>query len=602
LPPVVDLLRQAPAADEAIHGERLAADLEALLGAGPAAAAAGRLHALGVAPGGPEGGWRQPFDLVTRVARPAAPLVLHAGDRPVTLAPGGDFVAALGTDAVEARAGGTEVVFVSSDLAAEPGALAGRTLLLLAPARHPGDEAGGQLVELLRRAAVQRVAAVIVLPRPGAAAVLPAPAAAARVASGTGVPMAVWVSEPAARALLPALAGTGLDALPRLERRGDLLPLAVGRVAQLRVVAEEAHDRRFNLVGVVPSRPGQGEREVVAVVAPRPGPPPGEGEARAGDPRALAAAGAELLAAAAALQALSDPPRRDVVLALVDPGEGGLEGTRQLLADPRWAPARMAGAVVLGTGNRWGPTREVTAAGLQESPLAPFVTRAAAAYGRRVVPDPAPWRGALQSSPAWAFLEAGVPAVLLEPRQAEASQPTGTGVAAAALRSGGRTRPAEGLAAPPPAPPSGRVAELAGMVADARLLFRTILELTETPARPPRVELARVEQALRQAAPPVAPPAATARARASRAPVAVPAGPAGEVDPEPAAPTSVAQPAAPAFAAPPPPPAQELEAAPSPPPATDPQPQPSAEPSASATAPSAPEPAAAPAPTPPRGR
>ena len=106
-PPVVDLLRQAPAADETVHAARLAADLRGLAGKDPGAVVAARLRELGFAPGAQNGGWRQPFDRVTRVARPQAPLVLQNGERRISLAPGRDFVAALGTDAAAARAGGT---------------------------------------------------------------------------------------------------------------------------------------------------------------------------------------------------------------------------------------------------------------------------------------------------------------------------------------------------------------------------------------------------------------------------------------------------------------------------------------------------------------
>src|SRR5688500_11237122 len=499
LPPVVDLMRQAPAADETIHAARLAADLRGLSGKDPGAAVPARLRELGCAPGGPNGGWRQPFDRLTRVARPQAPLVLQNGERRITLAPGREFVAAIGTDAAAARAGGTELLFVHSALdppsqqaagipsAAAPedpaarGAAAaggptrqaprpppGRTFVTFPPWPAAGQPVETALAAMLRRAGAQGAAAVLVVPRPYAGGELPAPRAAARLAAGSGVPIVVWVTEPAARGLLMGLAGTGLEGFARLEGRRDVLPLPIGRVAQLRVAAVEERDRRHNVVGVLPRRPGEGDGEVVALVAPLPVEAP-TAEASAppppwGDRRAQVSASAELLSALAALRALSDAPRRDLVVAFLDPGKDGLEGAQRLMADPRFAPDRLASALVVVAGNLGGPTPDVTAVGLQASPLAPLAARAAAPYGRRAVPDPAPWRGTLWRSPAWAFLQAGVPALLIEPGTAAVAAPAPGGAPAAA-----GTRPAASRvdAAPPPPRREGAMAE--GLIADARL-------------------------------------------------------------------------------------------------------------------------------------
>ena len=617
-PPVVDLLRQVPAADEVVHAGRLAAELRALSGADPSAFLAARLRELGFAPGGPNGAWRQPFERVTRVARPQAPLVLQNGERRVSLAAGSDFVAALGTDASAARAGGTELLFVHGGMeppagspsadrqpppsagaatrerGAQPGAAPapvppapptapGRTFVAFAPWPAAGQTPEAALGALLRRAATRGAAALLVLPRPGTGATLPPPREAARLAAGSGLPLAVWLSEPAARAALMGLTGTGLEGFTRLEGRSDVLPLAIGRVGQLRVAAVEERDRRHNVVGVLPHRSGGTEGEVVALVAPLPvtraaGPEPA-GPHPWGDRRGQVAAAAELLSALAALRTLSDAPRRDVVVAFVDPGEDGLEGTRRLIADPQFAPERLAAALVVLAGNLGGPGREVTLVGLQASPLAAQATRAAASYGRQARPDAAPWRGTMWSSPAWAFLQAGVPSLLVEP--GAPSAPPAAPAAAATARAGQRA--SARVAPTPPRPRAGSMAD--GLIADARLLLRLTLELSEAPRRPERADPRRVEQQLREPPPPApVPPAPRVASRRGSGVAPIVPAPAGE--------TAVAQGTAPPVSQSP---APEATLAPAAPEAGEPP-----EPPASVEPPSPEAPAPQPAPTPPQ--
>ncbi len=199
------------------------------------------------------------------------------------------------------------------------------------------------------------------------------------------------------------------------------------------------------------------------------------------------------------------------MFALADPGDDGLAGTRALLADPRWPAQRVAAALVLAGGNLGAPTQDLTFVGAQASPLRGVASRIAAMQGRRVLGDPQPWRGILWRSPAGAFLRAGVPAVLLEPGSTpRPAAPVPNVPVFAAVTAAAAPVPA---AAPAP---------FAGMVEDARLAFRLALELAEG-ARPPRVDPARVESALRQqvaAGQPVTPMAAQPRPRRQAVPLA----------------------------------------------------------------------------------
>jgi peptidase M28-like protein len=509
LGPAVDLLAQAEPASEIVDAALLARHTQALLAADdPASYLATALRSIGLVPGGAKGGWVQPFEDRRSVARPSGTWVLARGEARATLGTA-DVVVAFGGRGTGIRLRGLPAVFVAPTLAAPAGALASKVVVVLDPGSAvavPGAPDAPPVVELLRRAAAARAHAVLVLPRPGVAAGLPSPKRAAELAAGGGVPVVAWLNETAAQALVRVGLGVGLEALPRLEWRGDLLPLALGTLhAEVRAQVDRAPRR--NLVAVLPRRAGGGD-ETVAVVAELLGSRRRAAVAPGADPRLQAAAAAELLAVATAFQALSDPPRRTVVFAFTDPGDDGLAGARRLLADPRWPPAKLSAALVLAGGNLGPPTAEVRFVGARASPLYGLTARLAAIQGRRVG-EAAPRQAPIWSSPAWAFIQARVPAALLEPGALSRNGPavTETGVVVAAVA---------------PAPPP-----FSGLREDARLAFRLALELAEG-GRAPRVDPAQVEAVLRRPVEVAAPIAAPARPRQARREVEATVTPGGE--------------------------------------------------------------------------
>ncbi|HET9768757.1 MAG TPA: hypothetical protein VFS60_18065, partial [Thermoanaerobaculia bacterium] len=230
--PAVDLLAQAEPASEIVDAALLARHTQALLDADdPASYLATALRSIGLVPGGAKGGWLQPFEDRRSVARPTGTWVLARGEGRATLGTA-DVVAALGGRGNGIRLRGLPAVFVAPTLAAPAGALASKVIVVLDPGGAPAvpgaPDASPPVVELLRRAAAARAHAVLVLPRPGVAATLPSPKRAAELAAGGGVQVVAWLNETAAQALVRIGLGVGLEALPRLEWRGDLLPLALG--------------------------------------------------------------------------------------------------------------------------------------------------------------------------------------------------------------------------------------------------------------------------------------------------------------------------------------------------------------------------------------
>jgi hypothetical protein len=510
--PAVDLLAQAEPASEIVDAALLAGHTRALLAADdPTAYLGTALRGLGLVPGGAKSGWVQPFEDRRNVARPAGAWVLERGEGRATLGTG-DVVAALGGRGAGVRLRGLPAVFVAPTLAAPAGALASKVVVVLDPggtATVPGaPDAPPPVVELLRRAASARAHAVLVLPRPGLAATLPSPQRAAELAAGSGVLVVAWLNEAAAQALVRVGLGVGLAALPRLEWRGDLLPLALGTL-HAEVAAQVDRAPRRNLVAVLPGRRGGGD-ETVAVVAELPRSRSRATAASGTDPRARAGVAAELLAVATAFQALSDPPRRTVVFAFTDPGDDGLAGTRRLLTDPRWPPAKLSAALVLAGGDLGPPTADVSFVGARASPLYGLTARLAALQGRRVRDAP-PWSGSIWRSPAWALIQARVPTALLEPGITPRPGP------AAAAEPGVVVAAAAAAAASPP---------FSRQVEDARLAFRLALELAEG-GWAPRVDPARVEAVLRrpvEVAPLLAAPTRPRQVRRDAGIVATPGG------------------------------------------------------------------------------
>jgi len=565
-PPAVDLIGQSGAAGEIVDTTLLARHLDGVAAADdPTRYLASELWRIGLAPGGPRGSWIQPYEEGHRIARPRAALLIERGGAHETLVEGRDVVAALGGRWGSVRLRGLPTVFAAPALAVPAGALASKVVAVVEPAA-PADASA--LPDLFRRAAAAGAHAVLVLPRPGAGSQLPSRERAAQLVAGSGLPLAIWVSEPAARAFLPALLGVPLDAMPRLEGRLDLLPLALG-VLHGEVNGSLARHPYRNLVAVLPARGGSDE--AVAVVATVPARGRARNSAAAPDLRGQVAAAAELLAVATAFQALSDPPRRTVLFVFTEPGGDGLAGARRLAADLRWGGPHLAAAVVLASGNVEGPTRDVTFVGAQASPLYGMAARIAALQGRQVGADPAPWRRVLWGSPAWPLIQAGVPTALLEP--GTVPRAPDAGLDGANLVSPAAARGPRGVAP--------RTPGVAALVSDARLAFRLALELAEG-GRPPRVDAATVEATLRApvAVPvPVAPPAPR-RPRPAATPAVIEGigasaegagAPTGGEEAAPEGPSLPTPSDVPAFVAPPPP-AESPAPAEAPPPAPTPTP------------------------------
>ena len=118
-----------------------------------------------------------------------------------------------------------------------------------------------------------------------------------------------------------------------------------------------------------------------------------------------------LLEVAEAFASLETPPARSVVFLAVTAEEKGLLGSAYFGQNPIQPLDRTVAAINMDGLNTFGPTRDITVIGLGNSELDDYVTEAAAAHARVVLPDPEPEKGFFYRSDHFNFAVQGVPAL-----------------------------------------------------------------------------------------------------------------------------------------------------------------------------------------------
>jgi Zn-dependent M28 family amino/carboxypeptidase len=463
---------------------------------------ASRFEAIGLEPGGPDGSWMQPFDLVTvSTSCPARMRARRSGLSLVLRFPE-DYVAFSGVQREEARVDDAEVVFVGYGIVAPEyrwddykGAdLRGKVLLFL----NNDPESDPALFEGRRRlhygrwdykyamAARQGAAgALIVHTEHSAGYGWPAV-----VTSWTGeqsflpggdgpsVPVKGWLTEEASRRLA-RLAGEDLDTLRAAAERREFRPVPLGVSLSLTLHNTVALRRSANVLGRLPGRDPDLGKEMVVYTAhhdhlgTRSGP---EGPVVYNGALDDASGVATLLAVAKAFAALPERPRRSLLFASVGAEEQGLLGSETLARHPPVPAGRLAAALNLDGANIWGRTRDVPVVGLGKSTLDEWIRTIAETQGRRVVPEAFPEKGAFYRSDHLSLARIGVPAVCLEPGTEIVGRPAGWG----------RDRQEAWERAHYHQPSDDLTDEwdLSGAVEDAQLLFYVGVKVANTPLAP----------------------------------------------------------------------------------------------------------------------
>ena len=398
---------------------------------------ASTMELLGLEPGGPDGSWLQPFDIVGIEAE-VPPRWTFLGPRSgLNLDFWEDFIAASGVQEPEAVISAAEVVFVGYGIQApeydwddyKDADLAGKVLLML----NNDPEWDAELFEGERRlyygrwdykyesAARQGAAGAIIIHTTPSAGYpfnvvqtgwtgpqfeLPAGDEPRCRVNG-------WVTEEAAHELV-ALTGHDLDKLVESARSRDFAPIPLNVTTSLTLDNEVTRSQTANVAGLLPGSDPELADEVVVYTAHHDhlgrGEPDPDGDDVYNGALDNASGTAQVLAIARAALRLPEPPRRSLLFLFVAAEEQGLLGSQHYAAHPTFPSGKIAANINLDGGNIWGRTRDLTYIGYGKSSLDPIVEAVAASQDRVVKPDQFPDRGFFYRSDQFNFAKVGVPA------------------------------------------------------------------------------------------------------------------------------------------------------------------------------------------------
>jgi Zn-dependent M28 family amino/carboxypeptidase len=398
--------------------------------------AASVMEALGLQPGGPDGGWEQRFEIVGLTTHAPKTWSFHAGGKDVSLSFWSDFIAATGVQQPEVSIPDAELVFVGYGIQAPEynwddfkGAdLKGKILLMLNndPDWDPNLFAGtrrlyyGRWTYKYESAARQgAVGAIIIHTTPSAGYgwkvvqnswtgeqfELPA-------GTEPRVKVQAWTTEEATRKLLAA-AGFDLDALVAEARSRAFKPVPLGIHTSLHLTTTITKAKTANVLGLIPGSDPVLKHQVVIFSAHHDhlgiGRPDATGDTIYNGAVDNASGVSQVLAIAKAFAALPQPPRRSVLFAIVSCEESGLLGSAYYAEHTTFPVADIAADINFDAANIFGRTRDVALVGKGKSTLDQTLEAVAALQGRVVNDEPFPDRGAYYRSDQFSFARVGVP-------------------------------------------------------------------------------------------------------------------------------------------------------------------------------------------------
>ncbi len=464
---------------------------------------ASQLQGLGYGPGGPDGGWLQPVELVSVEAAVPETWSFQGSGVSVELAAWDDFIAGSGVQEASAGFTGAEVVFVGYGIQAPEHGwddykgmdLEGKVLLMMNndpdwdPALFEGERRlwyGRWDYKYLSAARQGAAGAIIIHTTPSAGYPFQVvqtswsgPQFELPAGDEPRVQVQSWVTEDAARRLA-ALGGHDLDRLREAARSRDFRPVPLGVTTSLALTNTLERSPSANVAGLLPGSDPELAGEVVIFTAHHDhlgiGSADAEGDTIYNGAMDNASGCAQILAIARATAALERAPRRSVLFLFVAAEEQGLLGSEYYAAHPTFAPGQIAANVNLDGANIHGRTRDVTYVGYGKSSLDAVVDAVAAWQGRVVVPDQFPDRGFFYRSDQFNFAKIGVPAVYLDSGTDFIGRPAGWGKE--------RQEEYEEKSYHQPSDELSADWNFEGMIEDARLAFLVGMAIAEADAMP----------------------------------------------------------------------------------------------------------------------
>ena len=402
---------------------------------------AGRMEELDLLPGGDDGSWEQPFDLVGVNASQPDTWTFDGQDNSITLKQWDQFIVGSGVQETQAGFSDAEVVFVGYGIQApeydwddyKGVDLEGKVLLMMN--NDPDWDAelfGGETrlwygrwdYKYLSAARQGAVGAIIIHTPPSAGY----PWQVVQT-SWTGIQFELpagdeprskvnaWLTEDSARELV-AMAGLDLDELREAAYNRDFQPVALGVTTSLTMDVDIQRAQSANVLGLIPGSDPVLKDEVVVYTAHHDhlgiGTPNEDGDAIYNGAMDNATGVAQVMAIAKAIKAMPEAPRRSILVNLVGAEEQGLLGSEYYAANPTFPPGKIAANLNYDGGNIWGHTHDVTFVGLGKSTVDEIVTLIAGEQGRVVKPDQFADKGYFYRSDQFSFAKIGVPAMYLD--------------------------------------------------------------------------------------------------------------------------------------------------------------------------------------------
>jgi hypothetical protein len=413
-----------------------------------------RMADLGLEPGGPDGSWEQPFELVGVNASQPDTWTFDGHGKTMTLKQWDQFIVGSGIQEERVDIENAELVFVGYGIQApeydwddyKGVDLEGKILVMMNndPDWDPDLFAGetrlwyGRWDYKYLSAAKQGAAgAIIIHTQPSAGypyQVVQTSWTGEQFELPAGdeprIKAPAWVTEDTARELM-AMAGHDLDELRERAYNRDFEPVPLAITTSIGMDVELNRVQTGNVLGLIRGGDPELSDEVVIYTAHHDhlgiGTPNEEGDTIYNGAYDNASGVALVMGIAKALKAMPEPPRRSVLVALVGAEEQGLLGSKYYAENPTFRPGKIAANINYDTVNVWGHTHDITYIGLGKSTADEITQLIAGEQGRVVKPDQFPTRGSFYRSDQFSFAKIGVPALYLDPGMDFVDRPPGWG-------------------------------------------------------------------------------------------------------------------------------------------------------------------------------
>ena len=449
VPPSVEEVAKANITKGALEGPIRFLSSDALEGRGPATRGdqlarlylATQLEGMGYQPGGPNGQWQQPFDIVGIQAQFPTTWAFKGKNTQVDLTWRDDYIALSGLQAEKVSVENAELVFVGYGIEAPEyqwndfkGAnLKGKILVMLNndPDWDPKLFAGkrrlyyGRWVYKYESAARQGAAGAIIIHTTPSAGYpwqvvqsswggeqfeLPAE-------NEPRIQVKAWTTEDAMRRLLRS-SGLDLDKLVTSAHSRKFKPVPLGIHTSIAFTNKLSHAQTANVAGLLPGSDPQLSDQVVVFSAHHDhfgiGEPDSTGDRIYHGAVDNGAGCAQVLAVARTFASLPKRPRRSVLILFVAMEERGLLGSMYYALHPTFPPGKIAANINFDGGNIFGRTRDVTLVSAGKSSLDQVAEAVVTAQGRVLKPDQFPDRGHYYRSDQFSFAKIGVPALFFD--------------------------------------------------------------------------------------------------------------------------------------------------------------------------------------------